>query len=91
MENKKGMSAIIVAIILIALALAAVGIVWVVVNNVLTESAEDVNVQADCLDVDIVITKASCTSGNDCSYTISRKAGGNEFTGLKLVFSPPFK
>jgi len=43
MENKRGISGIIVSLILIAFALAMVGIVWYVINNVMTTATDEIN------------------------------------------------
>lgn len=41
-RNKKGLSAIVITLILIAIALAVVGLVWYVINNVLTTTTEQI-------------------------------------------------
>jgi len=41
--NKKGLSAIIITLILIAVALAVVGVVWYVVNNVVETTQDQIN------------------------------------------------
>lgn len=48
MENKKGLSGIVAAVIMIALVMAIGGIVWSVVTNLVSERLEDVGT---CLDV----------------------------------------
>lgn len=48
MKNKKGLSGVITAVLMIALAMAAVIIVWNVVNNLVTEKLEETS---SCFDV----------------------------------------
>jgi len=47
MKTKKGMSDIVTTIIIIGIALAVVGIVWYVINNVVEQQSEDVQNNSD--------------------------------------------
>lgn len=85
MNNKKGMSGIVMTIIMIALVLVAVGIVWVVIQNILTQSAEDIEIQNKCRQVQMIVTNGDCT-GTSCTATISRKAGGSAIDGYSLIY-----
>lgn len=92
--DKRGLSAIIVTLILILLAIVAVGVVWVVVNNVLERGEERVNLGATCLEVDVSVSVASCADDPDsldevdkCTVTYGRTASGDEIGGITLVFS----
>jgi len=85
--EKKGLSAVITTLITILLVLVAVGIVWVVVNNIIESGAGQVDVQSKCLVVDIKPTNVDCANPAACSISINRKAGGEDIAGVKLVFS----
>jgi len=91
--QRKGLSLVVTTVIMVALVLLAIGIVWVVVNNLLKGSAEDVSIQSKCLAVNLDITAASCKDSlgpdgyRNCTLTVERGVGGDAFEGLKLVFT----
>ena len=86
MENKKGLSGVVTTLILVLLVLAAVGIVWVVINGIITRGAENIDINAKCLEIEVTPTAASCEDAL-CSVTVVRSAGGDEIAGIKLIFS----
>jgi hypothetical protein len=61
-RGEKGVSTIIVTIILVALVLVAVGIVWAVIANIISKSSEDVGIEKFTLDTEI---KAVGINGTD--------------------------
>ncbi len=93
MKNTKGLSAVITTLIIILLVLVAVGIVWVVVNNVLEEGSEQLEIGSKCLSVDIRATSADCewlSSGStpgDCNVTYTRNSGGDDVDGIRFILS----
>lgn len=86
MINKRGISTIIITIIMIALVLGAFGVVWAIANQALEDSADDVELSAKCLDINLVATSLNCASGS-CDVKVNRRAGGSDFAGLKLILS----
>lgn len=84
--NNKGVSTIIVTVIMITIVLAAVGVVWVIVQNVLESGEGNIDLGAKCLEVNLQATKMDCDATN-CDVTINRKSGGDIFGGVKLIFS----
>jgi hypothetical protein len=90
MNDKKGMSAIVTTVIMVALALVAIGIVWAVISNIIGTSAGETAITAKCLKVDLVIDSASCVgTPATCTIVVSRKAGGETTDGMKVVVSSP--
>ena len=89
MKDKRGLSDIIVMLIMIILVLIAVGILWVAIRGTIQSGSEQIQLSTKCLDVDISATKLLCSgAGNDiCNATVSRNAGGDEIAGIKLIFS----
>jgi flagellin-like protein len=85
-SNKKGLSEVVTTLIIILLVLVAIGIVWVVVNNVLQSGSQQAEISAKCLEVSIQATAASCTGGT-CNVTYKRSAGGDDIDGLKIILS----
>jgi len=87
--EKKGLSTVVVSLILIVVALAAVAVVWVIVNNVIGGSTGQVNLQKDCLDVKLTPTRLVCSGATNstCDVTVERGAGGKAIAGIKLSFT----
>ncbi|HEB47141.1 MAG TPA: hypothetical protein ENI22_01595 [Candidatus Pacearchaeota archaeon] len=85
--GKRGLSAVITTLIIILLVLVAVGIIWVVVRNLLQEGAEQIDISAKCLSVDMsaVSVTAVANASGDYSVTLKRKAGGDAIGGIKLT------
>lgn len=97
-ENKKGISAIIVTLLMIVLSLVAVGAVWVVINNVLSSGTSQIGSGTKCLDVDIKATTIKDTTppavppaitawGTNYDLTLTRSAKGDAIGGVKIVIS----
>jgi len=84
-KDNKGLSAVVITVIMIALVLVAVAIVWVVYRNVIEKQVENIGIESKCIDVDIRPTKAACASGV-CNTTVTRSAGGEDIAGIKLIF-----
>ena len=89
-NNKKGLSTIVATLLIILLTLVAVGIIWVVVRNVVQGGSEQVDIDAKCLQANVVATNvvaiddAGVTESFD--VTLSRQGGGDEIGGVRLVF-----
>jgi len=71
-KNKRGMSGIVVTLILIGIALAAVGVVWYVLNNVIAETETEINqgtgdIFSSCAELSGTVTTkgANCGSGKE--------------------------
>ena len=92
MENKRGLSTIVVTLILILVSLAAVGLVWFVVSNLLKTGNAGADISARCLGVNVEATIVKC--GNSgvyanrlCNVTVSRTGTNSEaLGGIKLIF-----
>ncbi len=85
-KNKRGVSTIVITVIMVALVLAAVGVVWVVVNNLIGKSAGEAEIAGKCLSVDVKATLVTCTTGT-CDVTLERTGtGDDEIAGVALVF-----
>ena len=89
--NQKGVSTIVVVVILVALVLVAVGVVWAVVGDLIGTGTENIELTNKCLNADIKATAVSCTdvvAGDTCTVTFERTGPGtDEIGGVKLVFS----
>ena len=68
---KKAQGQIITTILIILLVLAAIVIVWQVVNRTVSESAEEGSTQSDCIGSSVTIESATGTT-----VSVRRNAGG---------------
>ncbi|MBI2044305.1 hypothetical protein HYT24_02995 [Candidatus Pacearchaeota archaeon] len=88
-EDKKGLSDIVITLLMVGLVLVAAGLIWFVVRGIIQGNTENINLGAKCLDVDIKSTALSCSgSGNaTCDVTVRRNAGGEDIAGVKIIFT----
>jgi hypothetical protein len=86
MMQKRGLSTIIVTLILILVSLVAVGIVWVVIRNVIQTGTEGVGLSQFSLSAKILDVSID-NSSNNISLTLKRNAGRGELEGISFVFS----
>jgi len=89
MQNKRGISGVILTILMIVLVLAAVVIIWGVITNLLKTQSEGISVNSKCLSVSIQATKLTCGGAQSdiCNVTVSRTSTGGAIAGIKLVFT----
>ncbi len=89
--NKKGLSAIVITLIIVGLSLVAVGIVWGVVSNLIQGGTSNVETSAKCMGVMISIDRVVCVDGatnKNCNLTITRTGSETEpLAGVKVRFS----
>lgn len=89
-NDKKGVSAVIIMVIMIALVLVAIGIVWVVVSGILTDSAGSAERQAKCLNTVFNVESVEFENlgeGLGVDYKVNvKRQGTNEDEVEKLVF-----
>lgn len=84
---------VITSMILILLVLTSVGIVWVVVQTAIEDNTDLVQIQSDCLGIDLKLSSISCTPNPGltepylCNFSVLRKTGGGDFDGFKVTFS----
>ena len=90
MRNKKGLSAVIVSMMLVLLAIVSVGVVFVVVNNAVERPAEDIRARSQCLGVSVEpLSTSDCHNSTEkCEIYVVRKAGGSksEVKGVVITF-----
>ncbi len=87
MKHKKGLSDVVTTLIIILLAIVAIGIIWMVVKGILQGGSEQVALGAKCKDVEIQATKIENTTtvGTGYKLTLSRTGAGEEIGGVKVV------
>lgn len=86
LKDVKGLSNVIVTLILIVLVLVAVGIVWTAIQNTLESGTEQIEVSSKCLKIDVKVTRLECggVDNSICNVTVTRNVGGDDLAGIKL-------
>jgi hypothetical protein len=91
MNNKRGLSDIVVTLIIVLLSMVAIGLVWFVVNNLLQSGTAGVETSAKCLNTNIAVKQANCVNGTTnqiCNVTLSRTGTeDDELGGVKIIFA----
>ena len=84
MINKRGLSTIVATVLIVLLALAAVVIVWTVVQNMITQSGTSVSLGQKCLLSSAEVT--SCAAGGGTAVTVTaRLTKGDSADVSKLI------
>jgi hypothetical protein len=83
-KNSRGLSTIVVTLILIVLALVAVGAVWVVVNGLIKTNSDQANITGLILNLQITRVAAQ---GENLSVTVQRNPGKGQMSKIKFVIS----
>jgi len=96
MKNNRGLSTIVTTLIIVALSLVAVGVVWFVVNNIVSQQSSSIDYSAKCLNLEFrAITGTECSEfvagapaiPSICSVIVQREKGDDAIGGIRLVFS----
>ena len=86
-KNKKGLSLIVTSLIIIVLVIVAIGIVWVVANNIIESQIEQIDYSSKCLEIDVKIKSLITTPGTNYNISLTRTGSNtDEIAGVKLVF-----
>lgn len=86
-NDKKGLSAILVTIILVALALVLITVFWGSITEVIGVRTEQIDYLSKCLDANLEVKVLECI-GLNCNVTIDRTMGTKgEIDGVGLTFS----
>lgn len=86
-NDKRGLSVVVVTLIMILLVLVAVGIIWAVVRNIVETGTEQIDLAAKCLEIEVTAIALVNTTDDGLQYdlTLSRGAGGGDIGGVKVV------
>jgi len=82
--KKRGLSGVIVTLLIVLLAIVAVGIVWVVISNLLAQNEGDINRGGIFIDFDVKSVKVNSGS---IDVKVKRNSGSGEITALKFLVS----
>ena len=81
--DKRGISQIIFTIVMITLVLFAVGFIWAIVQNIISEGTEDISLSRFTIDIDVQSAKVE---GSDVVVGVIRNIGKGNLTGIKFIF-----
>jgi hypothetical protein len=84
--EKRGMSGIVITLVIILLSLVAIGILWVVVSAILKSNSKDISNSIGSFTTELEITAAYEQSGN-IVVSIMRRAGDSDIAEMMFLFS----
>ncbi len=82
--NKKGLSTLVITVIIVLMALVALGIVWAVISGVLQSSEEEVDFSQSKIRLDL---KTVYINEPSISIKVNRLTGPGEMEGVRFIFS----
>lgn len=82
--DKKGLSSVVTTLIIILISLVAIGIVWVVVSNIISEGSEEVGIEKFSIDVNFL---SASINGDNVTMTVKRASGAGNLSGLKFIIT----
>lgn len=83
--NKRGLSEIVTAILVVVLAIIAVIIIWGIIRPMLRSSSEQVDESKVTIFLDILPAESYITDSN-VYIKVKRQAGNGNLTGIKFIF-----
>lgn len=94
LKNKRGLSEAVMTVIMIALVLVAVGVIWVVVQNVINKNASSIDYGSKCMGIVIEPGQATWVTNGDpakqgYSVTLTRPmtSVGEAIHGVEIIVS----
>ena len=83
MFNKKGLSSVVANVLIVLLAVAAVGILMAIILPTLQDSSDEIQARTECQMMNLEITSCSGASGK---VVVSRGTGGpDEIDGVRII------
>ncbi len=82
--QKKGLSEVISTLILIGLSLAAVVIIWVVIQNIINKGTDEVSIEKYTINLEL---KSAYANESQLFVKVKRNPGQGNLNGLKFIFS----
>jgi flagellin-like protein len=82
-RDKRGISPVITTLIIILLALVAIGIVWIVIKNIVSEGTEGISLGKFTLDLEI---KQALLDNESASVNVKRNPGVGDISKINFIF-----
>lgn len=86
MNNKRGLSAVVTTLLIILLALVAIGAIWVVVGSLISEGTGDIGLEQFTLDLSIKSAYVDAADLDNVKVRVRRNVGSGEVTGIRFIF-----
>ena len=86
-KDKRGLSTIVVTLILIVLSLVAVGVVWVVVNNILKSGTQQTTSSFEQLSLSLKLQNVNLKTNGDVDVTVERGSGAGNLDAINFIVS----
>jgi flagellin-like protein len=83
--NNKGISTIIATIIMILFVIIASGVVWVVIQNILSEETEGISSGLERITLGIVESSVNTSDPSEISFIINRDIGKGNLAKIKII------
>ena len=83
-KNKRGLSAVVITLIFILLALVLSGVIWFVVSNLVSSGTDEVSLGGILIDLEI---KQVNLGSNSFSINVERKPGEGNLIGINFITS----
>jgi len=84
-KNRRGLSAVVTTLIIILLALVAIGTIWIVVSNLISEGT-DISLEQFTLDLSIKSAYVDAADLDNVKVRVRRSVGAGEITGIRFIF-----
>ena len=83
MKNKRGVSGVVTAVLLILLAVASIGVLWVVVSKLVSDNAEVIGAGINNVNIDV---QEAHINNSHVYVKIKRMPATGNLTGVKFIF-----
>ncbi|MEM3113208.1 MAG: archaellin/type IV pilin N-terminal domain-containing protein [Candidatus Pacearchaeota archaeon] len=89
-DNKRGLSDIVTTVLLVLLAIAAIGIIWVVIQNFINTGTKGIGTTADCFQNTFEVVSAlnvSTSTSSSVNVTVKRISGQSSIDKLLFYYT----
>ena len=83
--NKRGISGILVTVLLVLLAIGALGIIWVILLSFINSGSESIDLSSNTLKVEVVENSLKYLPGDSLELLVRRDANLGNISGVKVV------
>ncbi len=83
--NKRGISGILVTVLLVLLAIGALGIIWVILLSFINSGSESIDLNSNTLKVEVVENSLKYLPGDSLELLVRRDANLGNISGVKVV------
>ena len=85
--NKRGLSTIVVTLILVVLSLVAVGVVWAVISNLLKTGEQQSTSSFGQIFLNLKVQNVNLKTNGDVDVTVQRNSGTGDLKAINFIVS----